>query len=880
MFEHRACITSNCGNLSFYFCEKREYDHPFIACLFVIDEFYVKLCENFDYYMTVTPKFAQPSQDSIWAKQNDSVWYKHKEIQKGYPVMYLDDIEIHWIHEDNIEELITKYNRRRERYLSNKPETIFFWSDGDMMNDHEPQKYNELISRFSSLHNSVFITRHEKIAKFYKNSYVLSDWINAPVERNDSHVPLIHVISDRVAMFKNTYANYSSTKYISNVKQRDYIHISNNYFLNSKNGDFTCNIFYVNQHECCVSIIRHDEDSGWNNQLEITIDNELFSIPPCRESFMRIFLITKTELTSVENISQLIPKIIVQTNESHEYKNQYDFLAQNSVLEANPEYEYVYFNNMKRRAFLRENFDDDVIRAYDMLVAGAFQADIFRIAYLFKKGGCYLDFKVIARTSLRDIIQHDDDLIMCCDYDKNNSMDRKTCMSYLNSVIFTEPNSEKMCRVLQACVNNILNNRHYFEVEMLSGRYNKILSMTGPCLLYEVLQNELNDKQLRLKHVITNNDETQYENFKIVSLETQKCIFTKTHRTYAYSNRYDELWSRNEIFFTNISQVGEFFVYVYPHRFNDEFSFYVTNDKQLCIFRKQKEGWGMNLKLKIVNDITSHEEHIIVGHNSNYLKIVNINLFQSNEKPNNVFHENEFSQQKFCIKKEVICVPSVICILDIPLDGVEKRSVLSHQERFEQTITQLLSIKALKRDDVTVILAECSNLPKEYMQKLSELCDYIFIYDSQESFSLCHDNFHNKGLGEIHMIRNTINVLSEYDFEHFYKFGGRYTLMKDFNLLDHKRDVPTAKIIHGPYTNIMTQNGLMERCVSHTVFYTLPKEYAINYARFLSVLLKQQTNYTAEHILTLFLSSLNRMYNIKMLNVTGCIATNGEHVIL
>jgi hypothetical protein len=708
----------------------------------------------------------------------------------------------------------------------------------------------------------------------------MTDWINAPVERNDSHVPLIHFINDKVSAFKNIYANYSSIKYITDVNQKDYTHIANKYCLNSENGDYTCNVFYVSQNECCVSVIRHDEDSGWNNHLKIVIDDELLLIPPSRESFVRILLITKTNLTPVQIVYQNIPKVIVQTNESYTYKNQYDFLAQNSVLEANPEYKYVYFNNTERRSFLRENFDNDMIRAYDTLIPGAFQADIFRIAYLFKRGGCYLDFKVIARASLRDIIQQDDNLVMCCDYDKSNSMDRKTCKSYLNSVIFSEPNSAEMYDVLQACVNNVLHNRYVFENEMVNGICGKILSITGPCLLYEVLQNRLSDKQLRLKHVITNNDETQYENFKIISLESEKCIFTKTHRTYAYINRYDALWFRREIFFTNESRVGDFIVYVYPHPFCDVFSFYITNIGQLCIIRKQKEGWGLNLMLKVINDITSQEEHINVGHNNNHVKIIGLKSFRLNEKPDNVFHESEFSQQKFCIKNDVICIPSVICILDVPIDGVEKRSILSQQERFDQTINQLMSVRALKLDDVTVILAECSNLPREYIKKLSELCDYIFLYDDHESFTFCHNNFHNKGLGEMHMIRRTIDVLSSYDFEHFYKFGGRYALTKEFNLFDHKKEVPTVRLENGTYASIMTQNGLVKNCVSHTVFYTLPKEYAINYARFLSVLLFQQTSHTAEYILTLFLASLNRIHNIKMLNVSGCIATSREQMIL
>ena len=626
--QNRACITSNCGNLSFYFCENREYDHPFIGCLFVIDEFYVKLCENFDHYMSIEPTCAPPNENSIWAMQNGEVWYNHNEIQKHYPVMFIDDIEIHWIHEHDSDELLNKYNRRRERYLQLKPNKMFFWSDCDMMNDHELQKYNELIYRFTSLDNSIFITRYEKIARFYENAHLVKEWVNASHERNESHQPLIHFIGDRVGEFKKYYAAYPFTTSITNVKKREYMHVANDFSLenahfsneNTKEGDYTCNVFYVSEHECCVSIIRHDDENGWKNDLKLVLENEIIKIPPSRKSFARIFCIMKTLLTPIIENEQKISKVIVQTNETNLYKNQYDFLSQKSVLEANPEYEYVFFDSKARRIFMRNNFDDKIVEAYDTLVAGAFQADIFRIAYLYIMGGCYLDFKVIERQPLRCLINHDDDLIVCCDYERSNNMNVRVETSYLNAVIFSEPKSEKLHRVLRACVDNVLNNQKYFEEEMTVGGCSRILSITGPCLLYNILRGELSTKQLRLKHIIVNNDEMRYDNFRIVSLLTGEYIFTKTHMTYAYKNRYDELWFRREIFYRNACRAGDFLIYVYPHPYNDTFSFYITNDGFLYVYRHQNEGWGLNLRLKIVNDITSEIQNVTIGNSSSHIK--------------------------------------------------------------------------------------------------------------------------------------------------------------------------------------------------------------------------------------------------------------------
>jgi uncharacterized protein (DUF1919 family) len=84
-------VSNNCLAQALYFSESRKYDSPFIGSIFLNDYQYVKMCQNYEYYISLEPVFSQPKSDSIWAKQNNGVWYKHIEISPGYPVMYLDD---------------------------------------------------------------------------------------------------------------------------------------------------------------------------------------------------------------------------------------------------------------------------------------------------------------------------------------------------------------------------------------------------------------------------------------------------------------------------------------------------------------------------------------------------------------------------------------------------------------------------------------------------------------------------------------------------------------------------------------------------------------------------------------------------------------------
>jgi hypothetical protein len=74
-----------------------------------------------------------------------------------YPVMFLGDIEIHWLHETNIKLLLKKY---RERLLeSRKLEPVFLWSSPEMFNIHLNGERETLICRFNLIpQKTIFLT--------------------------------------------------------------------------------------------------------------------------------------------------------------------------------------------------------------------------------------------------------------------------------------------------------------------------------------------------------------------------------------------------------------------------------------------------------------------------------------------------------------------------------------------------------------------------------------------------------------------------------------------------------------------------------------------------------------------------------------------------
>lgn len=610
-----AFVTNNCGCLSFYFTLKIEYNHPFIGCLVVNDLQFIKLCQDFDRYMTIEPRFGIPNPTSVWASQaGNGGWYSHHEIQIPYPVMYLEDIEIHWIHETNSETVVDKYNRRRQRYLSFKPQPVFMWSDADLMNDHE-DTLEKIVGEFSSIKNSLYITGQKNIHTSKRIIYNPL-WENAPKGRDSSHIPLIHNIGDRVELYKQIVlagSSQSSTLSISPITSSspmDTRLVDNKTFLASYVGDYTYQLHYISDNSAQLFIQRHDIDQGWEeDNLTLIIDDQHYIyIPKSETSTISILVTTKIILYKKTYTHPQIPLDIIQTSETNVVPSK---LARNAWLTVrllNPEYNYKFFIDDDRREFIQSSFSTQVLNAYDLLNPGAFRADLFRYCYLLLFGGVYIDFKMIERVPLSTCIRTSDALLICNDYDKSNTMDSTTGTSYLNAFIASTPNLPLFAHLIQQIVYNTTPQQQpHFLNEAFQGRSQSILDVTGPTLFYKTFSSHI-DKVgcVRFKHIIKDHDESIYSNFQIVDLDQQKTIFTKTYQGCSQLNKkthYSTLWFAGQTFMRLGGEVGDWMIYIYPNiPWTDSFLF--TGDVEtntLVITKKSKNGRTYPLLLKLTN---------------------------------------------------------------------------------------------------------------------------------------------------------------------------------------------------------------------------------------------------------------------------------------
>ena len=110
-------INSNtCVGSEIYKLLNLEYNSPFIGTLFLDDKDYIYIIKNFKYILNCEFLYSTiPKINSIFEKQTSYKYYNHKSIKIPYPIININNIDIHCIHEDNLEICIEKFKRRLNR---------------------------------------------------------------------------------------------------------------------------------------------------------------------------------------------------------------------------------------------------------------------------------------------------------------------------------------------------------------------------------------------------------------------------------------------------------------------------------------------------------------------------------------------------------------------------------------------------------------------------------------------------------------------------------------------------------------------------------------------------------------------------------------------
>ena len=141
----------------------------------------------------------------------------------------------------------------------------------------------------------------------------------------------------------------------------------------------------------------------------------------------------------------------------------------------NPEFEHHLFDDADCRAFIRDNYDADVLEAYDRLIPGAYKADLWRYCVLYKGGGVYLDIKFQCEPgfSLMELTTERETFVLDRPY-TDMTMSEEANLAILNAPDFYDQ--------LPGYTEGMWKNREI-------GLYNAVMaSVPGNPVLYECIQ--------------------------------------------------------------------------------------------------------------------------------------------------------------------------------------------------------------------------------------------------------------------------------------------------------------------------------------------------------------------------------------------------------
>jgi mannosyltransferase OCH1-like enzyme len=224
--------------------------------------------------------------------------------------------------------------------------------------------------------------------------------------------------------------------------------------------------------------------------------------------------------------------------------NTFHWHAYQSFLELNPEYSVSLLDDVACRQFIKRHFLQKVLDAYDSLIAKAFRADLFRYCYIFIKGGCYFDNKMIARLPLRQVIKPDESFLVCSDATPGGKgAETLSVTSKLyNAVICAAPREERMQRTIDVVVDTITRR----------DTSDQNLAITGPIAFYRSVQQHIEESNVRFYHEMAQKVKRRYQDYYVIEKQRGKLFLTKKfngHMKSTSSLHYDKLWKNGRVYY-------------------------------------------------------------------------------------------------------------------------------------------------------------------------------------------------------------------------------------------------------------------------------------------------------------------------------------------
>ena len=205
-----------------------------------------------------------------------------------------------------------------------------------------------------------------------------------------------------------------------------------------------------------------------------------------QEIIVKNNLFIKQALCLTKNIkykSDTIPLNVFHTYETQ--LNSYIAKSYEKLKLQNQEFNFYFYDDSMRREFIKDNFEKDVVDAYDSLLPGAFKADLWRYCILYKKGGIYMDIKFTlsdnSKYKLIDLIDREYYVRDSFELDKGRKLTKYEGEFIAQGFLVSKKNNKIMLKCIEKIVSNCKNK------DISEG----LLGVTGPALIAQVIHDNI-----------------------------------------------------------------------------------------------------------------------------------------------------------------------------------------------------------------------------------------------------------------------------------------------------------------------------------------------------------------------------------------------------
>ena len=234
---------------------------------------------------------------------------------------------------------------------------------------------------------------------------------------------------------------------------------------------------------------------------------------------------------SFDDKSTVIPLNIYQTWNSHDTIPPKMKEIMDSIKTDNPEFNYKCYNNNDCIEFIKNNFDETILDAYNRIIPASYRSDLWRYCVLYINGGIYLDTKMKPVNGFKFLSVTDKEYFV---RDFNTSG-----KGVVTCFVVSKPKNDRLLKAINAIVDNV-NNNFYGESS---------LSPTGPLLLKRFFtDNEIDNLDLEY---CFNEDSSKTiisrvpNSYKDAILERDDVVYSNQNKIH---KRYNDYWNERSVY--------------------------------------------------------------------------------------------------------------------------------------------------------------------------------------------------------------------------------------------------------------------------------------------------------------------------------------------